>query len=718
MNNLARTGKQPGDKKRLTVAVAAIAVVVIVAVALVFSGRPKNVYKLSPESVTKVAVAGRVNLELERKDRGWLLTEPITWPADATRMEQIISFVSGPRGRKAGSAGSNLAKYGLDNPIVKVGVVAGSESHVILIGGRVPRKAAHYVKLEENNKVWEVSEGDLGFFTQPETSYRSRNLVDLDSELVSLQIVRGEETIVLRRRDDGKWQVIRPIQDDGDEEAVKELLEYLGSVQIRDFLDEPGELSEYGLEEPAAKIIAITGDGEKIEVSIGDVAGLGVRYARNAAFDSVVTVTGVRFAPLHIQAEQLIDQSLLDFDVSDVVGLRIRDVDSDISFRKIDGVWYIHPDTDAQAMVFHINALLGALLDVRVEAVVSSEVVVADDELESSRFDVELADGRKLWLRVLLPKEGVGEGFVQVATRPHYFRIYEFASMLLARRIASVSTSIIDLPIEDCIGLLVMTPEVVAAAGKKTPEPVEFKFDEENAVWKSGRDVFFGVEDFSGSLTEILVDRVAPKLEKEEDYGFAVEKGGIWYQASTDRDSVKMEIGGATEEGKYRYLRVSGRPDVFLAESDSITQVIDTFGRLRTNLLQINDELLVRLEIYKGGQEYRVEKSGGKWLDVGASDIDALVKAMNQIGVQAAAVDADPETYKFYPDPVGVRVVFVYEDGSEDSMDLGNRMMHGVGWFASYRYFLRATGDTVYYVADAVGKSINTAVDNFIKKIQ
>lgn len=722
MNNLARTGIRPEDKKRLTIAVAAVAVVVIIVVAVVLSGRPKTMYKLAADSITRISITGGANLRLERKNGEWLITDPVSWPVGDERLEQILAFVTAPKGHKAGKAGADLSKYGLDNPLAQVTVEAGSERVAILIGSRVPRKAAHYVKLADGSLVWEVSEADVAFFAQSELTYLSRHVGKFGKDVVSLQIVRGDETIALRRQDDGRWHVLQPFQDIGDQAVIQELLDYLSSLYIRDYIDNPGALDQYGLAEPAARVIAVTEDGDRVEVSFGDVAGLGVRYAKNADFGSVVTLTGVRFLPLYIEAKDVVKQTLLDFQVDDVVGLRIRnEYGEDLQFKKINGIWYVHPDTEDQAMAFNVNALLNALLDIRIQGVEVGMEGIDDEELDSSRFDVELANGQRLWLRIFLPSEGIGEGLVQVSdtNRPHYYRILEFGSMLLARRIEAVSTSIIDLPVEEATLIQIMTPEIVEATTRGTPQPLEYRLDVANGVWKSGRDVYFGVEEFIQSFLDIVVETMVPE-EAGVDYGFDPAKGGRWYYLATDRDNVRLEIGGeASSDGSVRYLRVSELPGIFLAEVGSLENVEKVHARMHTSLLDVDVERLARVEVYRNGEEYVVEKSGGNWVNIEASAVQTLVDQVKTVTVQSAALDVDPADCKFYPDSVGVQLLFVYDDGSYDRLDLGDRIQQGVvGWFASYVYYLRGSGETVYLAADSVGRNLTTAINNFVNQIK
>jgi len=68
----------------------------------------------------RVAVAGKPEVDLKREGEVWSLTAPLQWRADAVQVQDFLDSLDAPVAGRFPAKGVDLAKYGLDKPLVKM----------------------------------------------------------------------------------------------------------------------------------------------------------------------------------------------------------------------------------------------------------------------------------------------------------------------------------------------------------------------------------------------------------------------------------------------------------------------------------------------------------------------------------------------------------------------------------------------------------------------
>lgn len=103
---------------------------------------------------------------------------------------------------------------------------------------------------------------------------------------------------------DGTWQYDEDEAFPADQDALEDLAEQVGTLAAIRVIDDPEDLSAYGLDEPALQASVTGGDGQTAELLLGDVSG-SYCYAKLEGSDTVYTVDTALF-------EALEDLELLD----------------------------------------------------------------------------------------------------------------------------------------------------------------------------------------------------------------------------------------------------------------------------------------------------------------------------------------------------------------------------------------------------------------------
>jgi hypothetical protein len=68
----------------------------------------------------RVAVAGKPEVDLKREGEVWSLTAPLQWRADDVQVQDFLDSLDAPVADRFPAKGVDLAKYGLDKPLVKM----------------------------------------------------------------------------------------------------------------------------------------------------------------------------------------------------------------------------------------------------------------------------------------------------------------------------------------------------------------------------------------------------------------------------------------------------------------------------------------------------------------------------------------------------------------------------------------------------------------------
>ncbi len=83
----------------------------------------------------------------------------------------------------------------------------------------------------------------------------------------------GQETVELTKGDDGKWQLLQPIQIDANEFRIESLLRITESKSLNHFAADPAKLPNYQLDKPQAELIL----NDKTKIAFGSATPLDQR---------------------------------------------------------------------------------------------------------------------------------------------------------------------------------------------------------------------------------------------------------------------------------------------------------------------------------------------------------------------------------------------------------------------------------------------------------
>jgi len=135
-------------------------------------------------------------LELQRQPAGWMLLEPLHWPADRASVERLFRIVDTGGARPLETAATDLARFGLDNPqaSVRLGRIDIRFGSVNSIGER------RYTQIDR--ALYLLPDVQLPLIQQGAAGFVDRRLLPPAFEVTALSLPGLE----LRRDADGDWR--------------------------------------------------------------------------------------------------------------------------------------------------------------------------------------------------------------------------------------------------------------------------------------------------------------------------------------------------------------------------------------------------------------------------------------------------------------------------------------------------------------------------------
>ena len=123
------------------------------------------------------------------------------------------------------------------------------------------------------------------------------------SDFTALSFTNGQGELSFTKAEDA-WQYDGDDAFPADQEAVEDLAEQICSLAAIRVIDDPEDLSAYGLDEPALQASVTAGDGTAVTLLLGDVSD-SYCYAKRADSDTVYTVSTE--LPENLESLELLD---------------------------------------------------------------------------------------------------------------------------------------------------------------------------------------------------------------------------------------------------------------------------------------------------------------------------------------------------------------------------------------------------------------------------
>ena len=289
----------------------------------------------------------------EKRGNEWVLIAPLEVPADWIEFEGMIEIAQiVERGRvvvdEGDYAGTNLADFGLDPPVVEVRFEPVSGDPVwLFFGNDIPSRLGCYLTWSGGNKIVLTKKQYRARFNRPLMALRDTRAFSFDPDLVTRAYFQTPGGVYEVVRDGLEWHLVQPIKERADAREILTLLGLLKDERVASFhkeaVDDP---TIYGFDDPDYKVELHVKDNE-----VPNMLLLGKRvpdsrqklwYGRVMSRPQVFIVEQLLAESLDIPLSRLRYKRVFEFDRTGVDRVRLAYRDSVVNCAKNDdGSWQV-----------------------------------------------------------------------------------------------------------------------------------------------------------------------------------------------------------------------------------------------------------------------------------------------------------------------------------------------------------------------------------------
>ncbi len=226
----------------------------------------KIVFDFDPSEIKEfeaVNSSGEYGLKLSVS--GWEFTKGEPFKLDSTRISGIAETMSRLKATKilTEELPADLSPYGLDKPQKVIFIFKNGSRKILDIGSKVPGDSAYYVKNEDSDTIYIVSEADAQKMSVEVNSLKDRNLFNIIStdEITAFKYTDHGKLIYDLKKENNEWKMTAPFNRGSVNSAgITAVTSMIIRAESTTLLDVPADLSEYGFDKPSYEVDISTAD--------------------------------------------------------------------------------------------------------------------------------------------------------------------------------------------------------------------------------------------------------------------------------------------------------------------------------------------------------------------------------------------------------------------------------------------------------------------------
>ena len=291
---------------------------------------------------------GPIEFKLTKPGK-WSIVAPLQTDADNREVQALIrALVTGTVTRTVEEQATQLAPFGLEQPVTTLTITAGTQQETISIGDSGPLSNTLYVLRASDRRVLLTNLAPRDFINKSLMTFRRKELLQFvqnDVERVRLTYPTTEIVIYNMTKDKPRpsWKIRYPIEAEADQNEVRSLMFRLEDLKALGIID-PG---------PERDAVAKTLTAPKVKVTLHTAAGdQSVRlYQPNPqSGEAIAEITAD--APLYYINPALIkdltkelfnlqDKRLLGLDYTDIAMLSVKTREHQYALINQTGEWML-----------------------------------------------------------------------------------------------------------------------------------------------------------------------------------------------------------------------------------------------------------------------------------------------------------------------------------------------------------------------------------------
>jgi hypothetical protein len=281
---------------------------------------------LQPQSVTSVQIipSGTLEIRADRTNDFWLLTKPISYPAQSAAIETLLDALQKLTPvTRIGAAElrdhhTADADFGFDPPQISIVIETGDERRQLLVGNKTAPGDQVFLRVVGVDGAFVADADWLKFIPRSDDDWRDTALVDVhDNNFDEVVLTNGPKVIVLHcDATNHLWYMTRPLQARADSGRIGDALQRLQTARVTQFItDDPNvDLTAFGLEPADLDLWLGHGTNFSAAVHLGknttnDSTQV---YAKREGWNGILTTAKESFSPWRSSVNDFRDPYLLE----------------------------------------------------------------------------------------------------------------------------------------------------------------------------------------------------------------------------------------------------------------------------------------------------------------------------------------------------------------------------------------------------------------------
>ncbi|NBV33032.1 MAG: DUF4340 domain-containing protein [Proteobacteria bacterium] len=269
-----------------------------------------KVLQLDRSKISQITIKNAgTQIQLAKQNGLWSLTQPVSDPADAAVVDQLLSLLENLRHDSkitpstASKEADQLKEFGLDESELSIKLsFEGAKDAELLLGKDSAIEGKFYVRLLGQPAVYVIRNALRNQVTRKPDDFRDHKLASIPTQSVQKLSVKTNEGELELERKNSHWDLIKPMRARGADSKVNDLLAAVLNANLTQFL--PAAPSpEQGLSEPRATFtFQVEGQSNPVILQIGATpAGdenKDKSFAKISTRDAVTILPNNAFEPL------------------------------------------------------------------------------------------------------------------------------------------------------------------------------------------------------------------------------------------------------------------------------------------------------------------------------------------------------------------------------------------------------------------------------------
>jgi Domain of unknown function (DUF4340) len=268
--------------------------------------------------------AGALEIRADRQGGSWLLTKPVSYPAQSAAIEALLAALQNLAPATCISAGdlhehrTADADFGFDPPQISVAITAGDQRWQLQVGKKTAPGDQVFLRVVGVDGAFVADADWLKLIPRSANDWRSTALVAADANTGDGIVLTNGAKIIELRRDatNHLWRMIRPLLARADSERINEALQSLQAAQTAQFVsDDPKmDLTAFGLQPADLDLWLNHGTNFISGLHTGKVAtnAATLLYARREDWNVVFTTAAEPLSPWRGTVNDFRDPHLLE----------------------------------------------------------------------------------------------------------------------------------------------------------------------------------------------------------------------------------------------------------------------------------------------------------------------------------------------------------------------------------------------------------------------